>query len=37
MVAEMRVQGRRKKGRARKRWLDMIKEDIKNWGLSDDD
>ena len=33
----MKVQGRRKRGRSKRRWLDKIKDDIKETGLSADD
>ena len=33
----MKVQGRRKKGRPKVRWLDIVKDDIKEKGLSADD
>ena len=32
----MKVQGRRKRGRPKRRWLDKIKDDIKEKGLSAD-
>ena len=31
------VQGRRKRGRPKRRWLDKVKDDIKEKGLSADD
>ncbi len=34
---EMKVQGRRKRGRPKRRWLDKIKDDIKEKGLSADE
>ena len=34
---EMKVQGRRKRGRPMRRWLDKVKDDIKEKGLSADD
>ena len=34
---EMKVQGRRKRGRPKRRWLDKVKDDIKEKGLSADD
>ena len=34
---EMKVQGRRKIGRTKRRWLDKLKDDIKEKGLSADD
>ena len=34
---EMKVQGRRKKGRPKRRWLDKVKDDIKEKGLSADE
>ena len=34
---EMRVQGRRKRGIPKRRWLDKVKDDIKEKGLSADD
>ena len=33
---EMKVQGRRKRGRPKRRWLDKVKDDIKEKGLSAD-
>ena len=33
----MKVQGRRKRGRHKRRWLDKVKNDIKEKGLSADD
>ena len=33
----MKVQGRRKRGRSKRRWLDKMKDDIKEKGLSADD
>ena len=33
----MRVQGRRKRGRPKRRWLDKVKDDIIEKGLSADD
>ena len=33
----MKVQGRRKRGRPKRRWLDKVKDDIKKKGLSADD
>ena len=33
----MEVQGRRKRGRPKRRWLDKVKDDIKEKGLSVDD
>ena len=33
----MKVQGRRKRGRPKRRWFDKVKEDIKDKGLSADD
>ena len=33
----MKVQGRRKKGRPKRRWLDKVKDDIRENGLSADD
>ena len=32
----MKVQGRRKRGRPKRRWLDKVKDDIKEKGLSAD-
>ena len=34
---EMKVQGRRKRGRPMRRWLYKVKDDIKVKGLSDDE
>ena len=34
---EIKVQGRRKRGRPKRRWLDKVKDDIKEKGLSADD
>ena len=33
----IKVQGRRKRGRPKRRWLDKVKDDIKEKGLSADD
>ncbi len=33
---EMNVQGRRKRGRSKRRWLDKVDDDIKEKGLSAD-
>ena len=33
----MKVQGRRKRGRPKRRWLDKVKEDIKEKGVSADE
>ena len=33
----MKLQGRRKRGRPKRRWLDEVKDDIKEKGLSADD
>ena len=33
----MKVQGRRKRGRPKRRWLDKVRDDIKEKGLSADD
>ena len=33
----MNVQGRRKRGRPKRRWLDKVKDDINETGLSADD
>ena len=33
----MKVQGIRKRGRPKRRWLDKVKDDIKEKGLSTDD
>ena len=33
----MKVLGRRKRGRPKRRWLDKVKDDIKEKGLSADD
>ena len=33
----MKVQGRRKRGRHKRRWMDKVKDDIKEKGLSADD
>ena len=33
----MKVQGRRKSGRSKRRWLDKVKDDIKENGLSVDE
>ena len=34
---EMKVHGRRKRGRPNRRWLDKVKDDIKEKGLSADE
>ena len=34
---EMKVQERRKRGRPKRRWLDKVKDDIKEKGLSADE
>ena len=36
-ATEMKVQGRRKRGKPKRRWLDKIKDDIKEKGLSADE
>ena len=33
----MKVQGRRKRGRPKRRWLDKVKDDVIEHGLSADD
>ena len=33
----MKVRGRRKRGRPKRRWLDKVKDDIKEKGLSADE
>ena len=33
----MKVQGRRERGRPKRRWLDKVQDDIKEKGLSADD
>ena len=33
----MKVQGRRKRGRPKRRWLDKVKDDIKEKGLSEEE
>ena len=33
----MKVQGRRKRGKPKRRWLEKVKDDIKEKGLSADD
>ena len=33
----MKVQGRRKRGRPKRKWMDKVKDDIKEKGLSADD
>ena len=33
----MKVQGRRKRGRPKRRWLDKLKDDINEKGLSGDE
>ena len=37
MVAEMRIQGMRKRGRPKKRWMDTEKDEMLRWGLLDED
>ena len=37
MVVEMRVQGRRKRGRPKKRWYDTVQDDMRRWGLEGED
>ena len=34
---EMKVQGRTKRGRPKRRWLDKVRDDIKEKGLSADE
>ena len=34
---EIKVQGRRKRGRHKRRWLDKVRDDIKEKGLSADE
>ena len=36
MAMEMKVQGRRKRGGPKRRWLDKVKDDFKEKGLSVD-
>ena len=36
-VIEMRVQGKRKRGRPKQRWSDTISEDMRRWDLHEDD
>ena len=36
LIKVMKVQGRRKRGRPKRRWLDKVKNDIKEKGLSAD-
>ena len=36
-VMVMKVQGRRKRGRPKRRWLDKVKDDINEKGLSADE
>ena len=33
----MKVQGRRKRGRHKRRWLDKVRDDVKEKGLSADE
>ena len=33
----MRVQGRRKRGRLKKRWYDAVQNDMRRWGLDEED
>jgi len=33
MVEEMRLQGRRKRGRPKKRWYDTVQDGMRRWGL----
>jgi len=37
MLAEMRVQGRRKRGRPRKRCYDTVQDDMRRWRLEEED
>ena len=37
IVAEMRIQGKIRRRRPRKRWMDTVKDDILIWGLLDED
>ena len=37
MVAEMRIQGMRNRGRPKKRWMDTEKDEMLRWGLLDED
>ena len=34
---EMKVQGRRKRGRPKRRWLDRLRDDIKEKGLAEEE
>ena len=34
---KVKVQGRRKRGRPKRRWLDRVRDDIKEKGLSEED
>ena len=36
MVSEMRVQGKRKRGKPRQRWFDTVNDDMRIWGLVKD-
>ena len=37
MVTEMRVQGKRKRGRPKQRWLKTVRDDMRRWGLCKED
>ena len=37
MVAEMSIQGKRKRGRPKRRWMDTVKDDMLRSGFSDED
>ena len=36
-VKEMKVAGRKKRGRPKRRWMDTINADLKRWGLESED
>ena len=37
IIIDVKVQGRRKRGRPKRRWFDKVKDDIREKGLSADD
>jgi len=36
-VTELKILGKRKRGRPKQRWMDTIRDDMKRWGLKPED